>query len=139
MRNVMRFQYLAISFGRENHATMILGRRRTRKSRRARYRRHFELRLELCSTSGLGKSERHYERRMRKKRSKELEGRRDKCKRAIEMRKEERRRKREAETARSSCRGDCADVRGKVLSRDLPDLTILPSRASARRLCHGTV
>lgn len=45
------------------------------------------------------------------------------CKRAIEMGEKEKRR-------RSSCRGDCADVRGKVLCRDLPDLTTppLPSR-----------
>jgi len=35
--------------------------------------------------------------------------------------------------ARSSCRGDCADVRGKVLRRALPDLTIppLPTRVSS--------
>ena len=40
------------------------------------------------------------------------------------------RRKRRRVT-RSSCRGDCADVRGKVLRRAIPDLTT--SSLSARR------
>lgn len=48
------------------------------------------------------------------------------CKRAIEKTRDgEREKKREGEKrdVRSSCRGDCADVRGKVLRRALPDLT----------------
>ncbi|KYQ59812.1 hypothetical protein ALC60_01197 [Trachymyrmex zeteki] len=37
---------------------------------------------------------------------------------------------RRSKDAHSSCRGDCANVRGKVLCRALPDLTTppLPSR-----------
>lgn len=55
------------------------------------------------------------------------------CKRAIETAREkemEKKKRKRGKDARSSCRGDCADVRGKVLCRALPDLTTppLPSR-----------
>lgn len=42
-----------------------------------------------------------------------------------EKEEEEKEREREKRDVRSSCRGDCADVRGKVSRRALPDLTTL--------------
>lgn len=47
--------------------------------------------------------------------------------------------RREKRDVRSSCRGDCADVRGKVLSRALPDLTTLslPPRVWLHCVWHG--
>lgn len=60
------------------------------------------------------------------------------CKRAIETRRGRKREieKKKEKQRRSSCRGDCTDVRGKVLRRALPDLTtpLLPSQ-----LCRDTV